>query len=343
MDKRFDRESMEKRISGIVQSMSRRVGACSSDSRWNSDLALLEAVIAGPSSDLEKFTAPSGLNRNEVRSALRRWRIDSVHSQRRLAARVREGAELLESFLTTDKIAPFVYDRMKAMAFHRSEPFYVAALVLREMCRITCEPSLNGVKELVPSLGFKFALGFLRDIVDAVGEERGLRPQRVAKANEDPRIAELEVRVSDLTSSLEITQQQLESLEEELKSVREEAAQDASVDFFRELNAPTWGGLLDQLYASEGRIAKLRSEGTIPQELESTATTVRMVVRFLKKSGLKEIVPVGTKLTLSLNDVDGYIYEGSQFGDGEAKDVLVQSPGWSYRGEVVSRPSVKEA
>ncbi|SMG44050.1 hypothetical protein, partial [Dethiosulfovibrio salsuginis] len=155
--------------------------------------------------------------------------------------------------------------------------------------------------------------------------------------------AELEVRVSDLTSSLEITQQQLESLEEELKSVREEAAQDASVDFFRELNAPTWGGLLDQLYASEGRIAKLRSEGAIPQELESTATTVRMVVRFLKKSGLKEIVPVGTKLTLSLNDIDGYIYEGSQFGDGEAKDVLVQSPGWSYRGEVVSRPLVKEA
>ncbi|SMG36983.1 coiled-coil domain-containing protein [Dethiosulfovibrio salsuginis] len=336
----MDRDAVKRRIDGLVRAKRRRLRG---SSQWSTEVSLMDAVFTRPSSNYETLGLISGLCLDDTRKSLRRWKLNAPELRHDLVKRIDDYALSVERLICDDEVESSLYEGVRKVVFDRNKPFYTSAMVLRRMAQKTANPFLEDVKGIIPLLDWKNAESFLRTVLDIMGEERGFRPQRVAKANEDPRIAELEVRVSDLTSSLEITQQQLESLEEELKSVREEAAQDASVDFFRELNAPTWGGLLDQLYASEGRIAKLRSEGAIPQELESTATTVRMVVRFLKKSGLKEIVPVGTKLTLSLNDIDGYIYEGSQFGDGEAKDVLVQSPGWSYRGEVVSRPSVKEA
>ena len=336
----MDRDAVKRRIDGLIRAKRRRLRG---SSQWYTEVSLMDAIFSRPSSNYETLGLVSGLCLGDLRKSLRRWKLSSPELRLSLVERTDGYALSLGSFICDEEVESSLYDELKKIIFDRKKPFYTSAMILRRMAQKTDNPFLDGIKGIIPLLDWKNSESFLRTVLNIMGEERGLRPKRVAKANEDPRIAELEVRISDLTSSLEITQQQLESLEEELKSVREDAAQDASVEFFRELNAPTWGGLLDQLYASEGRIAKLRSEGAIPQELESTATTVRMVVRFLKKSGLKEIVPVGTKLTLSLNDVDGYIYEGSQFGDGEAKDVLVQSPGWSYRGEVVSRPLVKEA
>ncbi len=343
MNEILDKESMERRFKGLIRAscVSRR--GRGSDNLFEKELSLIDCMIESPSAAFEILVDKTGISFGDIRRLMRKWRLNNPAFREEFVAQVQEGALLLREFLCRETVDLSVYDSLRRMVFSNPQPFCSAGVLLRKTVEISSHPYTDQIKNIFDRLNWRNSQYFLRNLMDIIAEERGFKEKKHRSGRSDgSSMSDLESRVVDLTSSLEVTQQQLESLEEELSSVREEAGRDAAVDFFRELNAPHWGGLLDQLYLAEGRVSEIRSGAGIPPELESVATTVRMVVRFLRKSGLREVVPVGTELSLSLSDLDEYVYEGSQFSDGEVKRVHVISPGWIYKDERVSRPSVRE-
>jgi hypothetical protein len=193
---------------------------------------------------------------------------------------------------------------------------------------------------------------FLRESLDSSRRKKTRDPLKSGGESsegdfpEDPKevLEQLEQDLEDFRAALECTQTQIEMLENRLEEVREEAARDATVTFFQEMNSERAGNLLDQFVLSGRGLKKLRRSGFVfPPEAESIPASVRMFLQFLEERRIMPLAEVGTKLRISLKDSEQYDYQGSDFADGEeTKLVEVIRPGWEYQGVVISKPSVRE-
>ncbi len=193
---------------------------------------------------------------------------------------------------------------------------------------------------------------FLRESLDSSRRKKTRDPLKSGGESsegdfpEDPKevLEQLEQDLEDFRAALECTQTQIEMLENRLEEVREEAARDATVTFFQEMNSERAGNLLDQFVLSGRGLKKLRRSGFVfPPEAESIPASVRMFLQFLEERRIMPLAEVGTQLRISLKDSEQYDYQGSDFADGEeTKLVEVIRPGWEYQGVVISKPSVRE-
>jgi hypothetical protein len=122
--------------------------------------------------------------------------------------------------------------------------------------------------------------------------------------------------------------------------LRETALRDGALSFLRELNAPRWGGVLDQLGAAERQVGVLRAQGAFPPDLESLGTTVRLVMRCLRGLGLRERLVPGSVAEWGWEETLGFHYEGSEFRDGERKTLEVRTPDGTSGGKPVAPPLV---
>lgn len=340
-----NREALERRLSPLFQATWKRVqGDGQEDARaWYGEAKLFKAALRDPATNFGELGEKVNMTPSEVRHALRRRRLDSPGRRKVLEQRVGDEARLLYEFLTGAPVTPEVYGRLRRTAFDSRQPYILPGLILREMVEKGPQELPAQLCELIPLLGWSYSRSLMRSLLDIFGEERGLKDKKErSSSSEGERVLELEQRVVDLTSSLEVTQQQLEAIEAEIGVIRKTAVADAAADFLRQMNAPRWGGLLDQLFAAENRVTVLRDTGGIPQELESVAATVRMVMRFFRKAGLRQQASPGAVLELDAEGAEQYIYEGSEYCQGAVKTVSVTAPGWIYRGQEVSRPSVAE-
>ena len=72
--------------------------------------------------------------------------------------------------------------------------------------------------------------------------------------------------------------------------------------------------------------------------------TVELFLDYLKKAGFSQIMNVGEEISINGEEVlHLYRYNGSPFIEKkDCKKVKVLAPGWSYRGETIIQPKVRE-
>lgn len=110
------------------------------------------------------------------------------------------------------------------------------------------------------------------------------------------------------------------------------------------LNDPGRGALLDALYETRHRLATGDGlpAGWAHETLEVLAAAL---IERLAQIGVRPVRAVGETLVLPRSRIAGrFEYHGRPFGPLERrKRVIVTSPGWSVRGRVVIRPTIREA
>jgi len=160
----------------------------------------------------------------------------------------------------------------------------------------------------------------------------------------DKVVENLKSENQDLMNAYEITQQELDDMREKICTMEVEGEQKAVVKFFKHMNSPQQGYLLDIIAQAERHIRLLKSQGWEPGEKEESFTTaIRIIYNFFKKYGISPMEELGTKLQVNLRQSEMYEYAGSEFTDEqEVKTVEVKAPGWSYQREIISRPRIQE-
>jgi hypothetical protein len=131
-----------------------------------------------------------------------------------------------------------------------------------------------------------------------------------------------------------------------LLGLAEDVRVDALRDFVTQANEDANRNLLDNLVIAERSYRDLTASGWRPDhwELENLPVTVDLYLRFMAQAGVEQTEEIGHRLQITLDEaMAAYRYVGSPFtSPDELKQVVVQAPGWTYRGEMVVRPRVRE-
>ncbi len=158
------------------------------------------------------------------------------------------------------------------------------------------------------------------------------------------KLEHLEQENAALLMRNQVAEHRVELLQEELVQTRDEADRNAVTSFFQEMNSVKHSSLLDQFLKVGKLLERLRQQETeIPQELELIPTLVSMFSRFLEKQGIQPKYKVGSEREITLSESDQYEYFGSQFENSdERKTIEVLSSGWTYKGDLIIKPKVRE-
>jgi len=143
---------------------------------------------------------------------------------------------------------------------------------------------------------------------------------------------------------IQIEEHRVRHLQEQLEQTRNKAKQNAIISFFQEMNSVKHSSLLDQLLKVEKLLERLHQQETeIPEELELLPAIVDMFSQFLEMQGIEPKYDLGSKREITLSESEQYEYFGSQFENkDERKTIEVISSGWTYNGELIIKPRVKE-
>ena len=293
-----------------------------------------------------EFVFSSGKETQEKREVLRRAITDEAHARYR-----NKFMAITVAIILRGENVPWVDSLRETARIIAPSSFRFFLWEVVDVVALSKGLSVNrSVREEIASMQ-----SFLRESLDSSRRKKTRDSRSPRKSGgepleeelpEDPKevLEQLEQDLEDFRAALECTQAQIEMLENRLEEVREEAARDATVTFFQEMNSERAGNLLDQFVLSGRGLKKLRRSGFVfPPEVESIPASVRMFLQFLEERRIMPLAEVGTQLRISLKDSEQYDYQGSDFTDGEeAKLVEVIRPGWEYQGVVISKPSVRE-
>ncbi len=149
---------------------------------------------------------------------------------------------------------------------------------------------------------------------------------------------------ANLRIGTQIAEHRIQVLQEQLVRTQNEAERNAVTSFFQEMNSVKHSSLLDQFLKTEKLLERLHQQETeIPEELVLLPTLVDMFSQFLEMQGIEPKYDVGSQRVITLNESDQYEYFGSQFeNEDERKTVEVLSSGWTYEGELIIKPRVRE-
>ena len=149
---------------------------------------------------------------------------------------------------------------------------------------------------------------------------------------------------ANLRTGTQIAAHRVHVLQEQLVQTQTEAERNAVTSFFQAMNSVKHSSLLDQFLKVEKLIEHLRQQETeIPENLELLPALVDMFNQFLEMQGIEPKYDVGSKREITLNEAGQYEYFGSQFeNEDERKTVEVLSSGWTYEGELIIKPRVRE-
>lgn len=158
--------------------------------------------------------------------------------------------------------------------------------------------------------------------------------------------AEYEKEIFRLEAELKRSNRMLVALQDEFDVRIEENRKEECENLILLLNSSKYGHILDLLTSLQSGIRKLRSSGKqIPLEIGSLPSLVRQLLQFVEDCGITPIMEIGEELTVSVDDIGNYQYQGLPFDEKEReKTVVVTSTGWMIRDKelTISLPTIQE-
>lgn len=157
------------------------------------------------------------------------------------------------------------------------------------------------------------------------------------------RLSPIEKQNEDLRNSLEISIQEIEELKSVIEEIKIEAKHEATLSFLRDFNSKGGNNLLDQFSISANTIKGLKKEKfQFPDEIQSIPVVVRMFMQFLEDIGVKPIKEIGRVFEVNLKESEEYDYVGTPFLDECTKKIVIETPGWKYGEQIITKPKIKE-
>ena len=265
------------------------------------------------------------LSGDSVISIYQRGDLGKVHERKALCRKVWERGQCIAQALQQGKAVDWLSE-LEQLPKHREN----ARLLLLVLTEQAADLMGQELVTLIRELGRTNAQELMQQIADLdCVQENGA-----------------EDRERSLQRRLDYTRAELQSLKAQIQEQVEDAIAEEREQFFMQLNQETYGQILDLLSLAQKGFAKLREQGkVVPMEIRSVQTLVRCMQQFLSDYGVVAMAELGETLDLSVEEVDGYVYEGTPFqSEEEHKRVEVISPGWEIpeRNLVISYPKVRE-
>lgn len=169
----------------------------------------------------------------------------------------------------------------------------------------------------------------LEDVNDATQQEWG----------DSKDLEALHADNADLRAALHNLRYELEDLQSQLQNTQDANKAEGIVTFLTELNSATNGSLLDNMAISHKVITSLIKNNWQPElpEIEGIVYSVKSIMQFFYRLGLEPLKEIGAIEKVTLQDLTYMNYLGSEFDHpDQIKWVKYQSPGWRYKGEIIS-------
>lgn len=196
------------------------------------------------------------------------------------------------------------------------------------------------IKMLIEQIGMARGLGRAKSVTDKISsilEDVNDATQQEWGDAQD--LESLRAENADLRAALQNLRYELEDLQSQLQNTQDANKDEGIVTFLTELNSAINGSLLDNLAISHKVIQNLIKGNWQPDppDIEGIVYSVKAIVQFLYRLGLEPLKEVGAIEKVNLQDLTYVNYLGSEFDyPDQEKWVKYQSPGWRYRGEIIS-------
>ena len=114
-------------------------------------------------------------------------------------------------------------------------------------------------------------------------------------------------------------------------------------EFFVSLNSGKYGNILDKIPLTEELLKDIRKNNIeVPQEIKKILLFVKSIIKFFRDIGITPIEDVNKIFIGTAEDIAEMDYIGSEFKEGEKKELKVIAPGYKYKDIVISIPKVEE-
>ncbi|MFA7406517.1 MAG: hypothetical protein WCY93_01595 [Anaerolineaceae bacterium] len=303
--------------------------------------------------------------RLSVRDFLRRNSIDRSDGKREVIQLTTKASTLLDNILSEDDaIASQAFAELIHMqGYYRRRWPFVARALMTQLANKLYEQKDAQAKELairMQSLQSQMLVPmskrFINTLIEQTSMARGLGTaksvtDKISSLLEDVNDAakqewgeakdleSLQADNADLRAALHNLRYELEDLQTQLQNTQDANKADGIVTFLTELNSATSGNLLDNMAISQKVITSLIKNNWQPElpEIEGIVYSVKAIVTFLYRLGLEPLKVVGAMEKVTLQDLTFVNYLGSEFDyPDQVKWVKFQSPGWRYKGEIIS-------
>jgi hypothetical protein len=150
---------------------------------------------------------------------------------------------------------------------------------------------------------------------------------------------------ADLRSALFGLRQELTGLLAQIRELQETSHTEALVKLLTDMNSQPNGCLLDNLAQSSSIVNQLFAQGWQPEppEMEGLLYSLKMLLDYLSRLGVSPLREIGRQEKIDMADLETLTYIGGEFAsEQEKKMVEFRTPGWAYKGQVISRPQALE-
>ncbi len=142
----------------------------------------------------------------------------------------------------------------------------------------------------------------------------------------------------------------VEAADADLETKIEERCREEIAEFFRSLNDPRYGHIIDAVYLQHRACGELRRKGeTIPYLLEGVPGLLEKMLRFFRDSDISPAIkfPPNSRQQLTVSQMEGCQFEPhpartAPLTEDTVVTVRVVSSGWRYGDHIISCPILRE-
>lgn len=209
-----------------------------------------------------------------------------------------------------------------------------------------CDRLLHGIKkQLMAVYGIVPQKKTAKEVLKET-EKALLNTSETASAcvDEENELEHLRFVSDNYKDSLELVQSMLDELNETIEESAADARNVAITSFYSTMNSDEYGNLLDGIELVGRRLTEIRErKEKIPPQLLPLTILFKQLQRFIHDSGIEKIEETGRVFRTSAEDLADYNYTGEPFiVPGEKKKVKVERPGWRFKTNIISLPTLSE-
>lgn len=204
------------------------------------------------------------------------------------------------------------------------------------------------IRNILPEIGRIMGIKRQKNSRDIINEVKNLVENEEFDTKEENEIEvetvdTLKLEIEQYKSSLSLIQNSLNELTQNIAEETEVTVNEKMKEFFVSLNSGKYGNILDKIPLTEELLKDIRKNNIeVPQEIKKVLLFVKSIIKFFRDIGITPIEDVNKIFIGTAEDIAEMDYIGSEFKEGEKKELKVIAPGYKYKDIVISIPKVEE-
>lgn len=154
----------------------------------------------------------------------------------------------------------------------------------------------------------------------------------------------LKIELNESRAVCDFLSMQYDDLKVSMENQKKISSEQNYFNVFRAFNSIENNKALDAFFIAKSTLDKLKSSGWVSSriELKSILYIFDLFANFFKKQNLTSRFKLGEIITITLENVSNFEYNGQELKKGMEIFARVRSPAWYYKGSLITKASVIE-